>query len=187
MINKKVIVIGAVLLLIPTLTMGISAAQEEEADIIQIGSWQAQRFTNLVFVPEIGGFNTTSKTVDFYINDQAGGIKGIIPGLIMQKGVLVVYENDSANATQLTPDEAGIYTLELPQTGNYTILVLTQPMINIPIIGKFLFPGSSNTIAIHRGYAVPWTIIIGGVFILIFLIVMLCIIRNARKRKLKEK
>jgi len=156
MLNKKAIVIGAVLLLIPVLTTGISIAQEEEADIIQIGSWQVKRFTNLIFKPDLLGYNTTSKIVDFYINDQAGGIKGIIPSILMKKGVLVVYGNDTANATQLTPDEAGIYTLELPQTGNYTVLVLTQSTINIPVVGKFLFPGSSTTIMIHRSYAIPY-------------------------------
>ena len=69
---------------------------------------------------------------------------------------MVIYENDTTNSSVLVPDAAGVYSLELPQTGNYRVLVLTQPMMNIPIIGKILFPGSSNTIIIHRSYAVPY-------------------------------
>ena len=153
--NKKAIAIGAVLLLIPSLMTAITAAQEE-TDVIQIGSWQVKRLTNLVFEPAIVQYNTTTSIKEFYIEDQAGGISGIIPSIMMQKGIWVVYENETVNRTVLSPDESGIYTIEMPNTGNYTIIVMTAANINIPIVGNFLFPGSVNQVVFHRVYAMPY-------------------------------
>ncbi len=153
--NKKTIVIGMVLLLIPSLMATITVAQEE-TDVIQIGSWQVRRLTNLVFEPMIVGYNTTTSIKEFYIEDQGGGIMGIIPGIMMRKGVWVVYENATDNRTALSPDASGIYTLEMPQTGNYTVIVMTAANINIPLIGNLLFPGSTSAVVFHRGYAMPY-------------------------------
>ena len=162
--NKKVIVIGMVLMLIPAMITAMAAAQEEEfreeTPVIQIGSWKTARLTNLVFEPMIAQYDTNNKTIDLYIEDQAGGIRGIIPGIMMQKGVFVVYENETDNRTALVPDAYGIYTLDMPKTGNYTVVIMTAPSMNIPLVGDFLFPGSMGSVVICREYEFPYIFMI---------------------------
>ena len=158
-------------MLIPAMITAMAAAQEEEfreeTPVIQIGSWKTAGLTNLVFEPMIVQYNTTENTMDLYIEDQAGGIRGIIPGIMMQKGVFVVYENETDNRTALVPDAYGIYTMDMPKTGNYTIVVMTAPSMNIPLVGDFLFPGSVGSVVICRGYQFPYVFIISCVIIII--------------------
>ena len=144
--NSKIIVIGVVLLMIPGIMGSFVAAQEEQV-VEEVGQWISVRIIAMKF-EGIDTINVTEDVFYFTIADSRGSIGKIISDLLYNNAVF--YIPMFGDTTKLTPDANGIYTLNTEMSGEYVLGFASAPIIQLPIIGKFLTPAFTESIIVVK-------------------------------------
>ena len=154
--NKRIIVLGIALLMIPGIMGSFTAAQEGQT-VEELGQWISVRIIAMKFDPVVspntalgGPIKIISENDMFYfkIADQRRGIGKIISDLLYNNAVF--YVPLSSNAVEISPDANGIYALNTELAGEYVLGFASAPIIQLPIIGKFLTPGFTESIVVVR-------------------------------------
>ena len=145
--NKKIAVIGMVLILVPTL-VSLGALAQEEQKIEEIGQWKSARIIGLKFEGN-QTFNTTADVFYFTISDGRNSLIKIFGDFLYKRAVFKV-DAITENVTELAPDENGTYTLEMPLPGSYMIGIITAPTLEIPLIGKYITPTYQSSVEVIR-------------------------------------
>ena len=144
--NKKIIVIGVVLLMIPSIMGSFAAAQEEQV-VEEVGQWISVKIIAMKF-EGIDTINVTEDVFYFTIADSRGSIGKIISDLLYSRAVFYVPLNE--NAVEIIADENGIYALNMNLPGEYVLGFASAPIIQLPIIGKFLTPAFTESIIVVK-------------------------------------
>lgn len=169
------------------LTVSAMAAAQEGKEATNLGSWVSSRITAVSFQEKVQNISTTSNEFAFVLADTRGGVNKIFSNLMYSRGVYLIYENDTANATLLQPDSNGIYVAKLDKTGEWHIVVQASPLLPIPVCGNMFFPPAQKVINIEKRYAIPLNLIMGGCIVLIAGVGGYIVYREHKKKKLKEK
>ncbi len=189
--NKKIIGIGMVLMLIPAMIGFTALAQEQEQEAdrgLLFGQFKSKRLIAMSFESaQTKNITTTDSEISFYISDGRNSLSRISSDLLYDKIALVYYENDTANATTIQPDKNGVFTVALPKTGTYTIGIILQPSIPIPLIGEFITPTDTDTIIVIKHRAFPTTLVLGCVIVIALGSGGVYVWKATKKRELKEK
>ncbi len=197
---NKMIVIGMVLMLIPAMSLGALAQEQEGVKPVEIGQWKSARLIGVVFESANTTYTTENDTFYFTIPDTRSGIRKGPSDMLYQKIVFdVKFENNTTNATQLQPDEKGIYKIDTKEPGNYTILVVSAPAFPpIPIIGDRITPTQSTQITVVRehggwqldGPVIPtnqfWPVMLGVIIASAVLYLVLRVIRGREESEEEE-
>ncbi len=167
--------IWAIALCMAMITPSILATAQES--IPTLGEWKISGLMSYEFEPAYERMQTFSSRNSFTVK-YPEGIRAHLSGLIISTGVVLYKGNDTANATQLQRDNAGVYVMELPEYGEYTLVFISVPATSqIPVIGSLcssLISGSRAEIKIT--YIRNWAplmmailvVAIGGLIAILF-------------------
>ncbi len=197
---SKTTIIGIVLMLIPAMSMGALAQEQEQGiEAVEIGQWKSARLIGVVFEANNQTYNTTNSTFYFTIADARNSLSAIPSGMLYQTAVYTVeIANNTTKAVQLQPDGNGTYTLEMKEPGNYTIGILSAPQFSIPLCGNFITPAYQSQITVVReksgwqigGPIIPtnllWPVIFGTIIASIVLYIVLKVIREKEEQDGEE-
>lgn len=159
---------------------------EGQENIPALGKWKVQGL-GLVFEPNYEALQTYSSKNSFRV-EPAEGIRATVTGVFTTTGVFIYYENDTANATQIFPDRAGIYIFELPQRGEYTLVFISASSLqSIPVMGSVCASiAPSSSVQIKIVYKFNWMPVI-ALLIVILAIAMIALVAYSIYKKRKRK
>ena len=107
-----------------------------EEGIPLLGEWEISGLLSLKFEPTSESFTTYQSKNSFRV-EFPSGIRAKLARAVVSTGAFVYLGNDTMNATQVFADQAGIYMLELPKKGEYTLVFASVcALTSIPIIGS---------------------------------------------------
>ncbi len=126
--------IAALAMCMAMIAPSILASAQESIPVL--GEWKISGMMGLKFEPAYESMQTYSSKNSFMLK-YPEGIRARLSAIVVTTGAFVYKGNDTANATQVLPDSAGVYTLELPETGEYTLVFASvSALSSIPVLGS---------------------------------------------------